>query len=166
MFRLITIILFISSITACKPFSSVESENQFTLKNKQLVFMGHKLGYWSEKEIPQCKLCSFNIYTKKIPKGAMLFKEVNNERGDLVFLSAANLRHHFALQTGGHSYSIGIKINNQMLLLSSAFFEDITLKINEVKLLEMDNENYFVSLQKVNAEKGSVDLIFWFVEPL
>lgn len=152
-------------ISACKPFSNDEMENQFTQKNKQLLFMGHKLGDWFDTDLPQCKHCSFHIYTKKMPSDTMLFKAIKNERGDLVFLSASNIRHHFALQTGGISYSIGVSLNDKTVLLSADFSKNLNLQLNQAQAVQVGAKGYVVSLQKINVDKNSVDLIFWSLAP-
>jgi hypothetical protein len=165
MLKISSLVILLLLISACKPFSSGKMENQFTQKNKQLLFMDHKLGGWFYTDLPQCKHCSFHIYTKKMPSDAMLFKAIKNERGDLVFLSASNIRHHFALQTGGISYPIGVSLNGKTVLFSADFSKNLNLQINQAQAVQIGEKDYFVSLQKINVDKNSADLIFWSLAP-
>ena len=123
--------------------------------------MGNKLVHWSDKTLPECQACSFNLYSKKMLPSSMLFKQVNNERGDLVFLSATNIRYSFALQTGGRSYSISIKIAGQEVRLTVARQQEIQLSVNQKQKIRVGLTNYFIKVQKVNREKQSVDIIIW-----
>jgi hypothetical protein len=161
MLKTFTSLLFLLLLMACMPTSKSEVENQFSQKNKQLLFLDHKLVYWSDKTLPQCKQCSFNIYTKKMLPDSMLFKQINNERGDLVFVVANNIRYSFALQTGGRSYSILVKIEGGKVRLNVGAQQAFYLTVNEKVKITLGLTNYFIKLQEINREKKSVDIIIW-----
>lgn len=161
MLRISLVALFLVVLSACNPFSAKQGENQFTKKNKQLSFMGHKLGYWSNKDVPQCTLCSYTIYSKKMIPGAMLFKQINNERGDLVFLAADNIRYSFGLQTGGRTYSIAIKIEGDKTKVTVGQQQPFYLTINQKQKVMLGVNSYFVKLQKIDHEGAAVNLSVW-----
>jgi len=148
-------------LAACGPSSNGDKNNQFNKKNKQLFFEDHKLAYWSDKALPECHSCSFNIYSKKMLPGAMLFKQINNERGDLVFLSATNIRYSFALQTGGRSYSIATKIEDKKIKLTIGDLQPLIVSVNQKQQIRLGLTNYFIKVQKLNHEKKSVNVIIW-----
>ncbi|WP_022942206.1 hypothetical protein [Psychromonas hadalis] len=166
MLRVSVVLLFLCSLVACNPFANNETGNQFVLKKNKLFFMGHDLVDWQGKTLPECELCSFNIHTKKMLPGAMLFRQINNERGDLVFLIASNIRYSFALQTGGQSYSIRVKIEDGKLALTTSSTNSLLLAVNQQKKLTLGGLSYFVLLHKVNLEKESVDVVIWRDNPL
>ncbi len=123
--------------------------------------MRHELTHWSNKTLPQCKQCSFNIYSKKISPSSMLFKQINNERGDLVFLVASNIRYSFALQTGGRSYSIETIIEGNKVKLNIGTQKALYLTVNEKQKITLGLTTYFIKLQRVNSDNESIDLIIW-----
>ena len=161
MFTRTIFVLLISMLMACEPSPDGEAGNQFSQKKKQLFFMDHKLVHWSDKVLPYCQRCSFNLYSKKMLPGSMLFKQVNDERGDLVFLSATNIRYSFALQTGGRSYSIAVKIEGEKIQLTVENQQSLLSSVNQKQQIRLGLTNYFIKIQKLNHKKGSVDLIIW-----
>jgi hypothetical protein len=161
MLQTVTILISLFLLMACMPASKSEIENQFSQKNKQLLFLDHKLVYWSDNALPQCKHCSLNIYTKKMIPDSMLFKQVNNERGDLVFIAASNVRYSFAFQTGGRSYSVSVKIEGEQVRLNVGAQQAFYLTANEKEKITLGLTNYLIKLQKINRKKKSVDMIIW-----
>ncbi|MCP5076719.1 MAG: hypothetical protein GY951_01475, partial [Psychromonas sp.] len=145
-------ILFISLLVACKPSADSGKQDQFYQKNKQLFFMDHKLVHWLDKRIPECQTCSFNIYSKKMLPGAMLFKQINDERGDLVFLSATNIRYSFALQTGGRSYSIAVDIEGEKVQFAVEGLQPFIASVNDNQRIRLGFTNYFVKVKKINSK--------------
>lgn len=144
-------------LTACNPFIQNETENQFFIKKEKLFFMNHELLTWHNKTLPYCKQCSFNIHTKKMSSGSMLFRQINNKRGDLVFLFATNILQPFALQTGRGSYSIVTKVEQQKVVLSLNSQPPLMLVINQPQRLAL--EGYFVSLASIR--NTALELVFW-----
>lgn len=153
-------------LTACNPFAHKEGSNQFTLKKDKLSFMRHELAVWHAKKLPYCTQCSFNIYSKKMFPTPMLFKQINNERGDLVFLAASNIRYSFALQTGGQTYPMMIEKVEGKYILKAPSSSTFTLTLNQVQKLNLGSVSYSFSLQKIHAKQSSVDLVFWLSNPL
>ncbi len=161
MFRLSALLFSLLLLIACNPFTDNGGDNQFSVKKRNLYFMGHDLGNWSEKQLPYCKQCSFNIHTKKMLPRAMLFKQVNNARGDLVFLSTTNIRYNFALQTGGRSYSIAVMLKEDKVQLTAEGQEALILLVNKKQEIRLGLINYFIKVQKINHENEAVDIIIW-----
>lgn len=148
-------------LSACDPSANQESANKFILKKGKLYFSHHELTLWQNKTIPYCELCSFNLYSKKMLPGAMLFREVNNQRGDLLFLVASNLRYGFSIQTGGGTHSVQIKEQEGSFSIDFDGGELIRLTLNQKQKISLGGLNYIMLLQKIDVETGALDLIFW-----
>lgn len=154
-------VLLVFLLVACNPSSHGEGDNQFYQKNKQLFFMDHKLIHWADKALPECQSCTFNLHSKKMLPGSMFFKQINNERGGLVFLSATNIRYSFALQTGGRSYSIAVKLGGKATTVTVEGQQPFVAFVNQKQKVRLGLINYFIKIQKLNREKESIDLIIW-----
>ena len=159
--RYIGLLLATLALTACNPFSKNSAGSQFVSQKKQLVFMGHRLGNWSDKAIPQCTLCALNVYTIKLNRDVMLFKQINDERGDLVFLAATNVSHRFALQTGVYSYPVAMQIKEGGVEVTIGEQEPFLLILNQKQKMLLGEINYFIELQLIDIKHGAVDLNIW-----
>ncbi|PKF61253.1 hypothetical protein CW745_11515 [Psychromonas sp. psych-6C06] len=151
-------------LSACNPFSGdgkANSNNQFMMKKNKLYFDGHELTEWKNKAIPHCEQCSFNLYTKKMLPGAMLFRQVNNPRGDLLFLSASNIRYGFALQAGGDSHSVRInKKEGEMMMVVDSTITHALIKDMPVTI-RLGQDSFNVVLKKIDSKKEAIDLVIW-----
>jgi len=161
MLRISTTLLFLALLSACDPSVNQASGNQFRLEKKKLFFLSHELPFWQEEKAPYCEFCSFNLYSKKMLPTSMLFRQVNNESGDLVFLAATNIRHGFALQTGIRSYAIQISQQGEAFTLTYDMQKLMTLHPNQKDSVLLGDERYFVVLRKNDTSEGAVDIIFW-----
>lgn len=153
--------LLLVTLTACDPFSQKTENNQFSMEKKQLIFMGHRLGHWPNKTIPQCMLCSLSIYTIKMAPDLMLFKQINDERGDLFFLVAKNVSHSFAMKTGVYSYSIVLKIEVGSVTLNVDKQPAFSLVVNQKQKVILGGNSYFIELQDIDNKYGAVDINIW-----
>lgn len=93
--------------------------------------------------------------------GKMLFKQINNERGDLVFLSANNIRYSFGVQTGGQSYSFAIKIEGDKAKFNIEQQQPFYLSLNQKQKVILGVNSYFVKLQEIDHEGKAIDLSVW-----
>ncbi|WP_019615675.1 hypothetical protein [Psychromonas ossibalaenae] len=134
---------------ACGPAKKFQSNNQFTFNNGGLYFSQRLISDWGKDvAVPVCKECSKHVYTAYTPTGPMLFRQVNNGRGDLIFFYAANAQHSFALNTGSGQYMAHLQLKNKKLYFS-VNEESIELKLNEQNTFQFGSQSYFVSLKKI-----------------
>jgi len=150
-------------LSACNPFATNESGNQFRLEKQNLFFEEYMLDHWQEEDIPYCKLCVFSIYNKKMLPGAMLFRQINNSRGELVFFTATNIRHGFALPTGSATYAINAKREGEKFILSTDQQHSVTMLAGQKTIFALDDESYFVWLQENEDDAIALDITFWLV---
>ncbi len=159
--KYIGLLLITLGLIGCNPFSKTLDDNQFVVKRERLVFMGHKLGHWGSKAIPQCTLCSLSIYTIKLASDVMLFKQINDERGDLFFLAAREVHSSFAMKTGVYSYLVTLKIEEGNANISIDKQPPFTLVIGQKQKVSLAGNNYFVELQLIDNKYDSIDLNIW-----
>jgi len=165
MLRMSSAVLFflLFLISACKPFLGSDMDNQFTLKQQILLFQGQELSHWQGEQIPHCKHCLLSIYTKKMLPGAMLFKQINNSRGELIFFSASNTRHSFALPTGSATYAITAKREAGRFILSTDQQHSVTMLAGQKTIFALDDESYFVWIQENEDDATALDITFWLI---
>jgi len=150
-------------VSACNPFSSNESGNQFRLEKETLFFQERILTRWQDEQIPYCEQCVFTIYNKKMLPGAMLFRQVNNLRGELVFFTATNIRQGFALPTSLATYAITVKKQGDRFILSTDQQHAVIISAQKKSTLVLDDESYFVWLQENEDDATALDITFWLV---
>ncbi len=166
MLRMINTLLCLLLLSACSPSTDDKSNNQFSLKKQKIFFLKRELSSWGDQNVIQCTKCTLNIYNKKSLAGAMLFYQVNNPSGDLVYLLVTNISYGFALQTGGSVYFVYIQKNKEKFTLKVGSEISLLLTLNEPQTLVLGDRRYSFSLQDINEEKQSVDLIFWSIDYL
>lgn len=98
----------------------------------------------------------------------MFFKQITDERGDLVLYYTNNVAHNFAFNTGIEQHTailtvndgkISLKINNQQ----------VNLKLTRVSEFTINQQSYYVALQKLkinDTREGQsynyqATLLFW-----
>ena len=166
MLRFIGRLLCLLLLSACNPFSQGSVGNQFSLVKQTLFFEDNEVTDWAASNIPQCKLCTLTIESKKMVNGSMRFRHVNNARGDLVVLSATNVVYGFALQTGGDVHAISIKKQQEAFKLTYGKHHDkLIMKPNEKKIIKLIEDRYFVWLRKNESNPNAVNLVFWRATP-
>lgn len=146
----LTLLFSLLLLSACKSSGREEGDNQFTLDNGSLYFSQKFISSWgNDTTLPVCNECSKNIYTQYTPTGPMLFRQVNNENGDLVLLYATHAQHFFAVNTGSNQYTVRLHIEdkNLQLLINR---QQIHLTLNEKVEFSLGSQSYFILLTKLN----------------
>ncbi len=166
MLRMINTLLCLLLLSACSPSTDDKSKNQFSLKKQKIFFLKRELSSWGDQNVIQCTKCTLSIYNKKSLAGTMLFYQVTKQSGDLVYLLATNIRYGFALQTGGSVYFVYIQKNEEKFMLKVGSEISLLLTLNKTQTLTLGDRHYSFSLQDINEEKQSVELVFWAVDSL
>lgn len=147
--RWLTLLLTLT-ICACDRAVIDERNNQFSVKEGQLYFTKQFISNWaSDIQLPICNNCSKNVYSQYSPTGPMLFRQVNNENGDLVLLYATGVRDLFALNLGVSQYSVSLKMTDNKLQLS-VDQKTVSLELNQRIKFQLDGRDYYVLLTKLN----------------
>jgi len=145
----LTLITALLLVCACNPFNPIDPDNQFTLKDNNLYFTQRLLCSWETGVTrPVCLHCSKNVYAKQSPGGQMLFRQINDESGDLVVFYANKVQHSFALNTGETQYSVQLKTVNKQLQISING-DQIKLQEKDKIVLRLGAKEYFILLQKL-----------------
>ncbi|MFT6987265.1 MAG: hypothetical protein ACJAT7_003119 [Psychromonas sp.] len=146
-------------LTACSPSNSNENKNQFTFSQGGLYFSQRLITNWAEEiALPVCHECTKQTDKKYTADGPMLFRQINNGNGDLVFLYVTGAQHNFALKTGSAQYSVHLKMADKKLSLS-VNQQQIQLKLNDIIELKLGTQNYSILLEKlkfINDETQSL----------
>jgi len=95
--------------------------------------------------------------------GTMLFRQVNNPRGELVFFGATNIRQGFALPTSLATYAITVKKQGGKFILSTDQQHAVIISSQQKSTLVLDDESYFVWLQENEDDATALDISFWLV---
>lgn len=88
----------------------------------------------------------------------MLFRQINNANGDLVFFYVTGAQHNFALNTGSAQYSVQLKIEDSNLSLAVKQ-QQLKLKLNQVTELKLGTYNYWVLLEKLDFLQPKIQLL-------
>lgn len=144
-------------LTACTPANKKESENQFTFQQSGLYFSQRFITSWrDELPLPVCNECSKQTDKKHTENGPVLFRQINNGNGELIFFYVTGAQHNFALNTGSGQYSVHLKIEDSKLALSINQ-QQIKLQVNDLIDLKLGTQNYLVALEKLNFIKAKTD---------
>ncbi|WP_028866294.1 hypothetical protein [Psychromonas aquimarina] len=136
-------------LCACGPAKEFQPKNQFTFENGGLYFSQRLISDWvKDVAVPVCKECTKHVYTAYTPTGPILFRQINNGRGDLIFFYAANALHSFALNTGSGQYMAHLQLKDKKLYFS-VNQQRIELKLNEQNAFQFGAQSYFISLTKI-----------------
>lgn len=137
-------------LCGCGPRVREESNNQFSLIDGYLYFSERFISNWANDiQLPVCKSCSKNVYSQYSPSGPMLFRQVNDENGDLVLLYATDVQNFFALNLGSVQYSVTLHINDDNLHLMIEQ-QIIPLQLNKKIKFKLGLQSYYALLSKLN----------------
>jgi len=149
----------LSLLIACTPPNANKSDNQFTFHQGGLYFSQRFISNWKEEfALPVCHQCSKQTDKKHSADGPMLFRQINNGNGDLVFFYVTDAQHNFALNTGSAQYSVHLKIEDSHLSLS-VNQQEIQFKLNEIIELQLGTQHYLVSLEKLDFIKTKTKIL-------
>lgn len=141
----------------CTPSNDKESENKFTFQQNGLYFSQRFISSWREENpLPVCSECSRQTDKKHTENGPMIFRQINNANGDLVFFYVTGAQYNFALNTGSDQYSVHLNIEDSKLSLA-VNLQQIKLKLDETIELKLGTQKYWVLLEKLDFIKAKTE---------
>jgi hypothetical protein len=122
-----------------------------------LYFSQQFISHWGkERTLPICYHCNKYTEKKHTPMGSMLFRQVNDGNGELVFFSASDAQYGFALKTGRGQFSVRLQNEGEHLQLLINH-QKIHLTVNEITELTLADQNYYILLEQFKLSEYKVE---------